>query len=282
MVDFTIFYHSLLCQFLQKGPNMQVSEKLCLKWNDFQENLNSAFRLFRNDDEFADVTLACEDGTQVETHKVVLASSSPFFLEILKKNKNPHPLIYMRGVLAEDLVAMVDFLYFGEANVNQENLDSFLALAEEMRLKGLTRSAESSDRKYMPENAPKAKVARQNQNIESMRKPTEVTDVHHINAKEEPSFEMSVAIASSDVQQLDEQVKSMMGVSENRLKVGNQIKIARICKVCGKEGSRANIMTHIESNHMDTSDASHPCDICGKSSRSRNALRVHKAKDHRT
>ena len=54
-----------------------MSEKLCLQWNDFQENLNSAFGELRNDKEFSDVTLACEDGTQIEAHKVILASSSP-------------------------------------------------------------------------------------------------------------------------------------------------------------------------------------------------------------
>ena len=70
---------------------MQNSEKLCPKWNDFQENLNSAFGGFRNDHDFANVTLACEDGTQIVTHKLILASSRPFFMEILKKNKHPHP-----------------------------------------------------------------------------------------------------------------------------------------------------------------------------------------------
>ena len=255
---------------------MQNLEKLCLKWNDFQKNLNSAFSLFRNENEFADVTLACEDGTQVETHKVILASSSPFFMEILKKNKHPHPLIFMRGVKADVLVAMVDFLYFGETNANQENLDAFLALAEEMRLKGLTSSSESNDRKYMAENPPETKVAGKSQNMESMPK------LPKVMAEEWPrhSFEMPVALVSGNVQQLDEQVKSMMGVSENRLKVGNETKIARICKVCGKEGSRANVMTHIEANHIDTKDVSHSCDICGKTSRSRNGLRLHKAKEH--
>ena len=43
----------------------------------------------------------------------------------------------MRGVKSDDLLAIVDFLYFGKANVNQENLDSFLAIAEELQLKGL-------------------------------------------------------------------------------------------------------------------------------------------------
>ena len=83
------------------------------------------------------MTLACEDGQQVEAHKVVLIASSPFFLNILKRNKHSHPLIYMRGVKSENLTAMVDFFYHGEANVFQENLDSFLVLAEELQLKGL-------------------------------------------------------------------------------------------------------------------------------------------------
>ena len=105
-------------------------EKLCLQWNDFQTNLTSAFRDLREDKEFTDVTLACEDGQQVEAHKMVLISFSPFFRNLLQKNKHPHPLIYMKGLKSKDLVAMLDFLYHGEANVYQENLDSFLAIAD--------------------------------------------------------------------------------------------------------------------------------------------------------
>ena len=46
-------------------------------------------------------------------------------------------LIYMRGMKSDVLLAIVDFLYRGEANVYQENLESFLAIAEELQLKGL-------------------------------------------------------------------------------------------------------------------------------------------------
>ena len=53
-----------------------MSEKLCLQWNDFQENIKNALRNLREDNDFADVTLACEDGQQVEAHKVILAASS--------------------------------------------------------------------------------------------------------------------------------------------------------------------------------------------------------------
>ena len=116
---------------------MHTSEKFCLKRNDFQENINTAFVALRKDVEFTDVTLACEDGNQVEAHKVVLAASSPFFHNILKRNKHVHSLIYMRGLKFEDLLAIVDFLYYGEANNYQENLDTFLTIAEEFDLKGL-------------------------------------------------------------------------------------------------------------------------------------------------
>ena len=90
-------------------------EKFCLKWNDFQENINSAFGNLSKEREFADVTLACENGQQVEAHKMILAASSPFFRNLLQKNKHSHPLIYMRGVQSEILLAIIDFLYLGEA-----------------------------------------------------------------------------------------------------------------------------------------------------------------------
>ena len=115
-----------------------MSEKLCLHWNDFKENVNSAFRKLRDEKEFSDVTLVYEDGQQMQAHKVILASSSPFFEKIFQKGKHPHSLIYLRGFQSKDLASILDFLYFGEANVYQENLDSFLAIAEELKLKGLT------------------------------------------------------------------------------------------------------------------------------------------------
>ena len=92
---------------------MSNSEKLCLKWNDFIENVNSSFGKLRGDKEFTDVTLVCDDGQQMEAHKVILASSSPFFEEILQKSKHPHPLIYLRGFQSKDFASILDFLYFG-------------------------------------------------------------------------------------------------------------------------------------------------------------------------
>ena len=132
---------------------MDPTEKLCLQWNDFKENVTGAFGNLRKENDFADVTLACEDGRQVEAHKVILAASSPFFQSLLKRNQHPHPLIYMRGMKSDDLVAIVDFLYYGEANVFQESLDSFLTIAEELQLKGLT--GQTDEDKVVKQESPK-------------------------------------------------------------------------------------------------------------------------------
>ena len=258
---------------------MGSSEKLCLQWNDFRENVTSAFRDLRGDRELADVTLACEDGTQVEAHKVILASSSPFFMEILKRNKHPHPLIYMRGIKADDMVAMVDFLYYGEANVNQDNLDTFLALAEELKLKGLTGSAGNNEQEHVPEKLSRQNFAQKKQTSESLLNLPNPINVYNPKARKETSSKSPGTLVSLEAQQLDEEVKSMMEVSENMVQIGNRTRPAKICKVCGKEGHTTDIKRHIEAHHI-TNQVSHACDICGKVSRSRHGLRAHKSRDH--
>ena len=51
----------------------------------------------------------------------------------------------MRGVKSDDLLAIIDFVYYGEANICQENLDSFLAVAQELQLKGLLKEKAADD-----------------------------------------------------------------------------------------------------------------------------------------
>ena len=109
------------------------NEKLCVQWNGFKDNLTTSFGNLRQDKDFTDVTLASDDGDQVDAHKVVLVSSSPFFENLLRRNKHPRPLVYMRGASSEDLLAMVDFLYNGETKVFQGNLDTFLKLGNDLQ-----------------------------------------------------------------------------------------------------------------------------------------------------
>jgi len=115
------------------------SEKFCLRWNDFESNISVAFRELRDDKDFFDVTLACDD-EQISAHKVILSACSPFFRNILRRNPHQHPLLYLKGVKYTDLQSVLNFMYHGEVNVAQEELNSFLAVAEDLRVKGLTQN----------------------------------------------------------------------------------------------------------------------------------------------
>ena len=100
-----------------------MSDKVHLQWNDFESNVKVAFRNLKENTDFADVTLVCEDGEQFEAHKVILAASSSFFQNLLRRNKDQrHPFIFMRGVTSQSMLSIVDFIYSGEVSVPHGNL----------------------------------------------------------------------------------------------------------------------------------------------------------------
>jgi hypothetical protein len=134
-----------------------ASEKFCLKWNDFESNISVAFRDLRDDAELFDVTLACCDNTgdgqkYIQAHKVILSACSPFFRNLLRRplpngsGTSGTPVIYLRGISHADMESVLSFMYHGEVNVAQDQLNSFLAVAEDLKVKGLTQN-KSNDTK---------------------------------------------------------------------------------------------------------------------------------------
>ncbi|XP_021939526.1 broad-complex core protein isoform X4 [Zootermopsis nevadensis] len=124
--------------------SMADTQHFCLRWNNYQSSITSAFENLRDDEDFVDVTLAC-DGKSLKAHRVVLSACSPYFRELLKSTPCKHPVIVLQDVAFADLHALVEFIYHGEVNVHQRNLTSFLKTAEVLRVSGLTQQAEDRD-----------------------------------------------------------------------------------------------------------------------------------------
>ena len=116
-------------------------QNFCLQWKDFENNISSGFRELREEKEFLDVTLAFHD-CQVQAHKVILSACSPFFRNILNQNPHPHPIIYLKGVKSGEMEAILNFMYHGEVTVAQDDLNTFLSLAEDLEVKGLTETTQ--------------------------------------------------------------------------------------------------------------------------------------------
>ncbi|XP_039305130.1 zinc finger and BTB domain-containing protein 17 isoform X4 [Solenopsis invicta] len=128
-------------------------QQFCLRWNNFQANITSQFEALRDDEDFVDVTFAC-DGRRLQAHKVVLSACSPYFKELFKTNPCKHPIIFMRDVEFEHLQSLLEFMYAGEVNISQAELPTFLRTAESLQIRGLTdsQSNQHNNEKHLKTN----------------------------------------------------------------------------------------------------------------------------------
>jgi len=140
---------------------MAKPDHFCLKWNDFPDHIQSTFTsLLSQTPLFSDVTLACDDGNQLSAHRLVLAGSSSVLKTILTNMtaSQLHPHLYLRGVSKADLSALLTFMYQGEVSLPQDQLNSFLSVAEDLQVKGLVDATKSQQSKRRLESKLPSKV----------------------------------------------------------------------------------------------------------------------------
>ena len=232
-----------------------MAEKFCLKWNDFQTNVSTTFRKLRTSDHFYDVTLVSDDQQQVSAHKVVLSSSSEYFKNILTSNKHSHPMLCLSGVNQEDLNNILDYVYNGEIQIYQDQLDQFLTIAQRFQLEGLMQGKEeASPEPDKFENAVESSNDNMKAGIEN--------DVNHIKSHKIITVE---SVNFENIEELDHKINDMIEKVD-----GTQ---RRRCIPCGKlsrgtSDAKEHAETHIEG-------LSFPCQYCEKTFRSRLSLKTH-------
>ena len=201
---------------------------------------------------------------------------------------------------SDDLAAIIDFLYYGEAKVCQEDLNSFLNLAKELGLKGLS----EGDRGGGDPTKLSDKTTPNQENVKNQTKAasqtTAIVPESYSNSQQldseiikqefaenftyqQPIYENSVILPNQDVniydmKDLDDKINTMIALGENLMKNGSRMTKVYVCKVCGKEGGSTNIKNHIEANHLDGMFI--PCILCVKKFRSRSALKQHNYNHH--
>ena len=135
-IDCNLFYHYPV-EFVM------ATEKFSLSWNQFGSNAQNTLKNLVNDQNFTDVTLVSADHKQINAHKVILSSSSQFFKEILLKNPHPHPMVFLKDIRHNDLLSIIDFIYLGQTEVGQEELEQFMAAAKVLQVEGLNEKEEN-------------------------------------------------------------------------------------------------------------------------------------------
>ena len=113
-----------------------------IDWKDFKALSTKRFKDLVGKPDFSDVTLVCGDGQRIAGHQVILATGCTFFKNLLEGETNPKPLIFLRGVEADLLQPLLDFLYTGKAEISDQLITEFLVLAEDLGIEGLANNPE--------------------------------------------------------------------------------------------------------------------------------------------
>jgi len=254
---------------------MSGSEKFCLKWNDFETNIRDSFIELREEQDYFDVTLACDDGPTFEAHRIILSAGSQLFREIFRKSKHQSPFVYLKGIRSVYLGYILDFLYNGEASIAQDELATFLETARELQVKGLQSKVEN--------------VTNQNQTLEDKNEESDYPSSDISVADLELENVVSIVDAT---EQLEDIFDSYLPKSDNEVSLNNanyelDTQIEQMlgkkgtlweCRYCGKMAKRKkDLKKHIET-HIE--GISHICHICNKTCSTRNALQVHITDNH--
>lgn len=197
----------------------------------------------------------------------------------------------MRGVKTDQLNSIVDFLYLGEINIHQDDLNEFLALAEDLQLKGLT-----EDSKQAMETSKHPKTKRESVNsLQGGKNHAQKKVFGENQTRQDENIVMASGQDASNILSVMEDFTSeKTGKSGVTFKDGNDAlerEISKLmervdgtsnrwaCLSCGKIDQKINIKKHIEGHHLERRD--HSCNFCGQTFRSRNALQNHTSTNHR-
>ena len=248
-----------------------MSEKFNLKWNDFHTNFSKSLGLSRKEDYLHDVTLVGDDNVQISAHKFALAASSEYFQSVFKNNRNSNLqlVLCLEGLSSGELTNVLDYIYNGEVQLYQEDLDRFLDIAQRLKLKGMMGNTTNFEEKGRTEREEELQLEEAKSNV--MPTSSEFKQPSNESCGQITSYNSDpLSISSTEQNEIDAKINEFVECLE-RGKYN--------CLKCGKiSATKQQIVRHVET-HFD--GLSYPCQLCGKTFRSRNLFQTHKYTYHK-
>ena len=234
------------------------------------------FESLWEDEELADVTLVCRDGSQLKAHKAVLALSSPLLRTILTRSKRPDPVLLMLTTDALVLEKLLRLVYFGQVSLPSDQLESLLSAADALQLSLLSNQQVTKAKVgIQQERQITSKAGEAEQDLKFEVKPfdketkTKLTPqlvALHPNTSLEKKIRLD----------LDRSTR-ISSVHTDEIGSEQENTAAASCNECGKEFEAFNhLWVHIQSVHH----MRYQCKNCGKRYQSASVLNQHVESAH--
>ena len=226
-------------------------EKYSLTWHTYSEHLKNMMKELMMNEDFSDITLITEDKKQIKANINILSACSPFFKDILKKEKYSSTIMYLKGVQYSEMESIIQFIYLGEATFNVERMDKFLTAAKSLEIKELCNAKmETSDE---PEDQPP--TTDQGALYENMKEQTSVSD----HFTEKPPQKRRDINGQFECEPCQKMFTSKTGLNYHTESVHQGVKYA--CDQCNyKASTQSNLSRHIQSKHEGVKYACDQCD----------------------
>ena len=248
-------------------------EKYSLSWSDFENNIRIFFGKLRKDQHCFDVSLMSEDGHKMKAHKVILSAGSNFFKEIFADNEDNSLMIFLKGIKGANLNCVLDYIYNGEIEISQGDLNDFLAVANDLKLSGLETQGkllEESGKEEL-EDVAMLKENYKDLSVEFYPNEEEVIVDSAPGKMSHPDIVYQEQLYKSENEDLKNQRQAIIKKCEDG---------KWMCKVCQKISSKLDHAKQHSETHL-KGIMKHNCHLCDKSYPTRNNLRVHLSKMHR-
>ena len=180
-------------------------------------------------------------------------------------------MIYLNGVEFKQLNHILDYIYEGEVQLYQEDLDNFLGVAQKLKINGLIEGKEMKESNYSQDvNEPDEDFENLENTQSSYVKDIEVQnfDMKHENNK----VDRAVSVVAQQGSNVYEEARR--AADQLVMKVGD----SWVCKTCDKSAKTGgDIRKHAE---IHIEGLSFPCQTCGDTFRSRKLLANHLSRKH--
>jgi len=268
-----------------------MSQFLCLNWAEFEADSFTTIQSLLSDTEFADVTLASHDEEQIQAHKVILCAASPFFKRIISKNPHQHPLLFLRNVGIKMLKSIIRFIYTGKTGVEKEDLEEFLVIANDLKVKGLVTE---NDKKLSSRNNDvdivKSKIVEEevisiveemtsNSKTAEMISGPKIIDEEYQLQKENVAKELESIYSQLKVDKVDEMDEKDRNESDKTNPVedsyADELDEIEINKMPHEDGeNKSNVNTTSDSTYL-ASEEKYLCNKCDYTAKFKNTLNLH-------
>ena len=257
-----------------------MNDKFSLKWNDYHSNWTQSLSELRNDQDSADVTLISDDKVKFTAHKIILSSCSKMFKFILKGNFQANPLLFLSGVSSVNLRFILDYIYYGEVNLFQEQLDNFLESAQKLEIEGLIGDNSEQENQDLLGEKDK-KYAFQEQNIEHINDNNTdrgLAKVHE-NAPLKRRKYNKDGTSNNHVAKIDTVQMTAEEIDMKKNELCTNIDGVWGCMACTYTTAyRKDVKKHVETN---LAGLCYNCTLCNKEFRSNNSLTNHNSRLHK-